>query len=109
MHATADIFKRLKANHDEPDPIAAATAGLEADLGNAERETMVNNTAIDLLRRLPGVTDANYRPLMREAGSLSALAAMPLGQLAKVMGGEPAARKLHDFLTQECRALFRAL
>ena len=39
---------------------------LEAD-GTAA-ETIVNTTAIDVLRRLPGVTEGNYRPLMQAAG-----------------------------------------
>lgn len=39
---------------------------LEAD-GSAA-ETIVNTSAIDVLRRLPGVTEGNYRPLMQAAG-----------------------------------------
>ena len=39
---------------------------LEAD-GSAT-ETIVNTSAIDVLRRLPGVTEGNYRPLMKAAG-----------------------------------------
>ena len=31
-------------------------------------ETIVNTSAIDVLRRLPGVTEGNYRPLMKAAG-----------------------------------------
>lgn len=56
MHATADIFMALKANQDEPDPVKAAAAGipLEGDPAEAEAESIVNQPAIDLLRRLPG-------------------------------------------------------
>lgn len=108
LHATADIFKRMKAHHEEPDPVAAATVGLDAESGAAV-ETLINTAAIDVLRRLPGVTDANYRALMREAGSLQRLATLPLARLTLVMGGEVAARKLHEFLQQECQALFKAL
>lgn len=109
LHATADIFKQLKANHEEPDPVAAATVGVNGDEGGQGGESVVNSTAIDLLRRLPGVTDGNWRALMREAGSLAGLAEMPLHRLITVMGGEVQAKKLKEFLAQECRALFKAL
>lgn len=109
LHATADIFKQLKTNHEEPDPITAATVGVAGDELGAGVESVVNSTAIDLLMRLPGVNDANYRALMREAGSLAGLAKMSLQQLRGIMGGEVPARKLREFLAQECRALFRAL
>lgn len=40
---------------------------LEAD-GSAA-EMVVNTSAMDVLRRLPGVTEGNYRALMQAAGS----------------------------------------
>ncbi len=40
---------------------------LEVD-GSAT-ETIVNTSAMDVLRRLPGVTEGNYRPLMKAAGA----------------------------------------
>ncbi|GAB4818898.1 hypothetical protein N2152v2_005944 [Parachlorella kessleri] len=133
LHATAEMFQTLKVNHEEPDPIAAAAVGLaEAEGGTGPGtgggEAVVNQSAIDLLRRLPGVTEANWRPLMRSVSSLAELADTPLDTLADIMGGqaspaEPtcaaaagvaylegaAAKKLRDFLDQDCRALFRAL
>ncbi|KAK2076493.1 hypothetical protein QBZ16_001019 [Prototheca wickerhamii] len=111
MHATADIFMALKANQDEPDPVKAAAAGipLEGDPAEAEAESIVNQPAVDLLRRLPGVTEANARPLMRAAGSLAGLARMSEEELARVMEGRVAARKLKAFLSQDCRALFQQL
>ena len=58
---------------------------------------------------LSGVTEGNYRALMREAGSLAGLADLSLATLTAVVGGQTAARKLKEFLSQECRALFAAL
>lgn len=46
---------------------------------------------------------------MREAGSLADLAGLPLERLAAIMGGQAAAKRLHEFLHQECKALFGAL
>lgn len=127
---------------------AAATVGVpvEAEGAAAAGEAVVNQAAIDLLRRLPGgclgctwgksrvvqqrqasplaldpppsfrpccraagVTEANWRSLMREVGSLAELADVPVDRLATIMGGQAAARKLHEFLSQECKALFSAL
>ena len=51
-------------------------AGVDETTEGAAGETVVNNTAVDLLRRLPGVGEGNYRALMNAAGSLAGLAAM---------------------------------
>ncbi|KAK9806779.1 hypothetical protein WJX72_002577 [[Myrmecia] bisecta] len=101
LHATADIFRTLKANQDEPDPITAASVGVPVGpdgLPLASGEAVVNSGAVDLLRRLPGVTEANFRPLMAAAPSLADLACMPLDDLEAAMGGRTAAQKLHTWL-----------
>src|SRR5665648_192352 len=61
LHATADIFKQLKANHEEPDPVVAATIGIGEGEGGVGGEAVVNGSAIDFLKRLPGVSEGNYR------------------------------------------------
>lgn len=107
LHATADIFLQLKANHEEPDPVAAATIGIPMEANNnsnaqqqqqMQQETVLNQPAIDLLRCLPGVTEGNMRPLMRAAGSLRGLVDLSLDDLKEIMGGQIAAHKLIDFL-----------
>lgn len=62
----------------------------------------VNQSAIDVLRRLPGVTDANFRPLMAAAGSLAGLADLPLERLEAIMGGHQSAKKLREWLDAPC-------
>jgi len=121
LHATADIFLQLKANHEEPDPVAAATIGIPMEANNnngntspqqlqqLQQETVVNQAAIDLLRCLPGVREGNMRPLMRAAGSLKGLVNLSLDDLKEIMGGHVAANKLREFLDQECQSLFKAL
>lgn len=108
LHATADLFKQLKKHHDEPDPVAAATVGLMPG-EDSGAETLTNGPALEVLRRLPGVTEGNWRPLSREAGTLAGLLDMPLERLAEIMGGHAPARKLKEFLEQECRALFSVM
>jgi hypothetical protein len=65
---------------------------------------VVNQAAIDLLRRLPGVTDANFRPLMGGLNSLAELADASLERLQELMGGAKAAQMLYDFLHAPCPA-----
>lgn len=57
-----------------------------------------NTSAVELLRRLPGVTDSNYRAIMDGCKSLAELALLPLEGLTEIMGGQKAARTLRDFL-----------
>jgi len=65
-------------------------------------ESLVNQPAIDLLRRLPGVTDANYRALMNGVASLSELAELSCERLEQLMGGARAAQALYNFLHAPC-------
>ncbi len=65
-------------------------------------EVTVNQAAADLLRKLPGVSEANYRQVMAAAGSLAALADMSLAQLEAAMGSARAAKALRDFLDAPC-------
>ncbi|KXZ54474.1 hypothetical protein GPECTOR_4g539 [Gonium pectorale] len=68
-------------------------------------ESVVNQPALELLRRLPGVNDSNYRSLLGACGSLAELAALPLGRLEAVMGSAKNARALRDFLDAPCPRL----
>lgn len=53
---------------------------------------------MELLRRLPGVTDSNYRAIMDGCKSLAELALLPMDRLAELMGGQKVARTLREFL-----------
>lgn len=53
---------------------------------------------MEFLRRLPGVTDANYRSIMDGCKSLAELALLPVEKLGELMGGQKAAQTLRDFL-----------
>lgn len=108
LHATADIFTTLKSNQDEPDVDKAMRVGVPTEDGLIEgdlRAENYNSTAVELLRRLPGVTDANYRSLMDGCNSLADLACLPLEKLSELMGGHRPARMLRDFLDAKCPTL----
>lgn len=60
---------------------------------------------MELLRRLPGITDANYRSLMDECKSLAEVALLSVDRLAELLGGRQSARMLRDFLDAKCPSL----
>lgn len=64
-----------------------------------------NTTAVELLRRLPGVSDANYRSLMAGCTSIAEMALLSVDELAELMGGKQPARMLRDFLNAKCPTL----
>lgn len=135
-HAAADLFVALKAGAArEPEPeVAAAVGNDEATMvaaggggsgGGGGATTTVaearseNAAAIDLLRKLPGVSDSTWRRLADAAGSLAGLAKLGEDELARIMGGggsgeggsgggegsvvaRNAARRLHAFLHAPC-------
>ncbi|KAL2348212.1 hypothetical protein Fmac_002212 [Flemingia macrophylla] len=101
LHATAEIFASLKANQDEPDETKAIRVGVPSEEGIVENDVRAENyntSAVEFLRRLPGVTDSNYRAIMDGCKSLAELALLPVEKLAELMGGHKAARTLKDFL-----------
>ena len=99
----------LKQPHEEPDAQTAAAKGLPegeaaataavSEAGatdNAAREQR-NHTAIDMLRRMPGVTAGNYRIILQYVNSLAELASLSESQLAQII--TPAnAKRLYTFL-----------
>ncbi|KAL8152206.1 hypothetical protein V2J09_009966 [Rumex salicifolius] len=101
LHATAEIFASLKSNQDEPDESKAIRVGVPSEEGIVENDVRAENyntSAVEFLRRLPGVTDSNYRAIMDKCSTLSELALLPVDELAELMGGQKAARTLREFL-----------
>ncbi|KAF3336074.1 DNA repair endonuclease UVH1 [Carex littledalei] len=105
LHATADIFLSLKSNQDEPDESKAMRVGVPSEDGIIENDVRAENyntSAIEFLRRLPGVTDSNYRALMDGCNNLAELGLLPVEKLAELMGSQKAARTLKEFLDAKC-------
>lgn len=101
LHATAEIFTSLKSNQDEPDEVKAIRVGVPSEEGVIENDVRAENyntSAVEMLRRLPGVTDSNYRAIMDGCKSLAELAMLPMERLAELMGGQKAAKMLREFL-----------
>ncbi|CAM0149529.1 unnamed protein product [Urochloa decumbens] len=105
LHATAEIFISFKTNQDEPDEKKAIRVGVPSEDGIVEddvRAENYNTSAIEFLRRLPGVTDSNYRAIMDGCNSLADLALLPIEKLAGLMGSQKGARTLKEFLDAKC-------
>ncbi|KAL6961719.1 DNA repair endonuclease uvh1 [Sarracenia purpurea var. burkii] len=74
LYATAEIFASLKANQDEPDEGKAIRVGVPSEEGIVENDVRAKNynmSAVEFLRRLPSVTDSNYRAIMHGCQRLS--------------------------------------
>jgi DNA excision repair protein ERCC-4 len=105
--ATADIFRDLKLNFDEPDPAKVALVGIELDdaappgphRGPAPEQAF-HLAPQDLLRALPGITTNNFRYVMNHVRDLADLAEMPHDELRHLLGAEPA-RHLSRFLSTD--------
>eukprot|EP00898_Chlorokybus_atmophyticus_P002162 jgi/Chlat1/2947/Chrsp2S04679 len=91
LHATADMF-------DEPDAKAAAAIGVPSETLGPEFDEKEE----EMLRRLPGITNANYHAVMSKCRSIADLADMSLEQLTELLASSVQARKLKEFLDQEC-------
>lgn len=102
LHATADMFSSLKANQEEPDPRAAALVGNTQGNLEISSDLVINDQAIEVLRKLPGVTDSNFRPLMGACTCLADLADMSLSALEGIIGSKKNAKLLRDFLDAPC-------
>lgn len=98
-YETAEIFERLKAQEDEPDPIAAVQAGLDRDTMRAEEQAF-NTEPQEMLAVVPGITPKNITNLTLETENITEVANMPVEDLEPLVGRE-AARQIHAFFTRD--------
>ncbi|KAH7904062.1 hypothetical protein BJ138DRAFT_1019660, partial [Hygrophoropsis aurantiaca] len=102
-YATADIFRDLKSTGREPEVGWAVGVGVEG--GNRAGDGL-NTAPADLLRALPGITAKNAGHVMRQVGSVRALAEMGREEVRGVVGSEPGER-LWGFMHRGERGVFR--
>ncbi|GLD98642.1 hypothetical protein PINS_up007359 [Pythium insidiosum] len=108
-HATVELFRVIKRNQPEPDVAVAAAVGTgssssagdanAADGGgsNAMSASFYNNNAVDVLRKLPGITDHNYRKVLARVRTLAELSRLSLEELTALLG-QICGKRLHTFL-----------
>lgn len=97
-YETAEIFERLKAQEDEPDPLAAVRAGLDRD-ATAEEQAF-NMEPQEMLAAVPGVTPKNMSNLTLETETVKEVANMAVNELQPLVGIE-AARQIHTFFSKD--------
>ena len=97
-YQTAEIFESLKAQEDEPDPIAAVRAGLEGDESRAQDQAF-NQGPQDMLAAVPGVTAQNVKNIALEAENVREVANMSVAELEPLVG-RTAGLKIHGFFNR---------
>ncbi|KAH8907875.1 DNA repair protein [Coniochaeta sp. PMI_546] len=98
-YETAEIFERLKAQEDEPDPIAAVQAGLDRENMGAEEQAF-NTEPQEMLAVVPGITPKNITNLTLETENIREVANMTVEELEPLVGRE-AARQIHGFFNRD--------
>lgn len=96
-YQTAEIFESLKAQEDEPDPIAAVRAGLDKDM--MAEDQAFNQEPQDMLAIVPGVTPQNIKNIVLETENLREVANMSEKDLEPLVG-KTAGRQIHDFFNR---------
>lgn len=122
-HATVELFKVVKRNQEEPDMDAAAalgngtlppTAGGASGSGSASAgstdatlatgtsveeglaASYYNTNSMDVLKKLPGINEHNFRKVLEEVDNLAELSRLSLDELTGIIG-KVCAKKLHAF------------
>lgn len=100
MQMTAEIFASLKALEPEPVLEVAQRVGVPDADGEVHKlvQDDLNDAAVDLLRRLPGITDRNYRKVIAKVDSIRTLCDMSEEEIAAVLEDVRQAKTLYTFL-----------
>ena len=100
MQMTAEIFASLKALEPEPVLEVAQRVGVPDADGEVHKlvQDDLNDAAVDLLRRLPGITDRNYRKVIAKVDSIRTLCDMSEEEIAAVLEDARQAKTLYTFL-----------
>ncbi|KAL0937574.1 DNA repair protein [Colletotrichum truncatum] len=96
-YQTAEIFESLKAQEDEPDPIAAVRAGLDKDM-KAEDQSF-NLEPQEMLAAVPGINPKNIMRVVLATENLREVANLNERELAPMVGKE-ASRQIHGFFNR---------
>ena len=94
---TAEIFRDLKQDEEEPDVEVARSHGVETQ---GKIDSVYNITPVDILLALPGVNANNYRLLISKAKNLSDLFQLDCVVFQQVLGKEDG-KHLYDFINKQ--------
>ncbi|QPG94602.1 hypothetical protein C2857_006510 [Epichloe festucae Fl1] len=96
-YQTAEIFESLKAQEEEPDPIAAVQAGLDKDM--KVEDQAFNQEPQEMLAKVPGVTPKNIKNLVLETENIKEVANMSQSELQPLVG-QAAGKAIHGFFNR---------
>ncbi|OHF03455.1 DNA repair protein [Colletotrichum orchidophilum] len=96
-YQTAEIFESLKAQEDEPDPIAAVRAGLDKDM-QAEDQAF-NLEPQEMLGAVPGINPKNIMRLVLATENLREVANLTERELEPMVGKE-SGRQVYGFFNR---------
>ncbi|PHH68846.1 hypothetical protein CDD82_232 [Ophiocordyceps australis] len=100
-YQTAEIFESLKAQQEEPDPIAAVQAGLDGD--SKADDQVFNQEPREMLAVVPGVTASNIKTLVLKTQNLRQVANMAESELQPLVG-QAASRAICGFFDKNVMA-----
>jgi len=89
-HETAQLFLKLKAGQESASPPGSAESLLSLDLPSMSIDP------IKILRKLPGITDHNYKDVINNVSNLDKLSTMMRADLVQLLG-ETNGVKLYEF------------
>lgn len=100
MQMTAEVFASLKAIEPEPVLEVAQRIGVPDADGDVYKlvQDDLNDMAVDLLRRLPGITDRNYRKVIAKVESIEKMCDLSEEELAAILEDARQAKTLHTFI-----------
>ncbi|XP_056018962.1 DNA repair endonuclease XPF-like isoform X2 [Ostrea edulis] len=101
-YATAELFEELKAG--KPEPHAATALAVGSSEEGLDWSDKYSHRPQDFLLKMPGVNVKNYRLIMNKVESLSTLCDCSLEQLTEIMGSEPHAKQLYNFIHSKPKA-----
>ena len=111
-HDTLRLFRELKRTHEEVDVDKALEVGrseseemllLKSNNNDDTEEDEVNETARDMLLRLPGVNVRSARRIMQNCDTIAELSEMSRDELRKIAGPQTG-QKLFAFFRQKITA-----
>ncbi|KAG7728382.1 hypothetical protein KL948_004249 [Ogataea haglerorum] len=91
---TARLFRELKLSQDEPDVDKAISAGLNPLF---DKDTYFNDTAIELIQNIPGISSVNVHLIINKVRNIRELAQMSEAELAPLVGQEAAGKIVRFF------------
>lgn len=97
-YATADLFKDLKQDADEPDVSKALTVTADEASG---RDSKYNVTPYDFLMKIPNITVKNVRQILDKVKNLTELTELKTEELTEIIGNQRFSEYIVEFINKE--------